>query len=161
MTLPDHLLVANTEKLNLSTVGEIKDWLGMEAVGNSPYAALYLENLKSLIEFAEQSKESPSSYDATESAALTLAGIIARKSESRYQKIRVSFDGSAVPEIEGVTPLREVDEADIMLASVMVNPDHPEFKNFEGSIAMHEIHSALQEETRNGLLNDKNQDTQF
>jgi hypothetical protein len=85
--------------------------------------------------------------------------MIARKSESRYQKESVAFDGSAVTEIEGVTPLREVDEADIMLASVTINPDHPEFKNYENAVAMLEIHKALHEETNNGLLNDKNQDS--
>ena len=159
MPLPDHLFAANTEKLDLSTVGEIKVWLNAEAIGNSPYAALYLENLKSLVEFTGQGKETPGPYGATELAALTLAGMVARKSESRYQKESVAFDGSAVPEIEGVTPLRQVDELDIMLASVTINPDHPEFKNYENSVAMLEIHKALQEETNNGLLNDKNQDS--
>ncbi len=160
MPTPDHLLASNSEKLTLSTQGEITDWLNMEAIGNSAHAAAYLEALRNVTkEVTENGGFADSVLSAdqariAEDALVTYTGMLARRSEDNFQKQQSRPDGDFIEEIEGITPFREVSDMDIMVTSTEVNPDHPNFKNYQDSNMMLIIHKKIEAEARAALERD-------
>ncbi len=156
MKSPDHLLAANTDRLPISTQAEVQSWLHTEAIGNTAHAAMYLDRLREITEIAESMKGTPEGSLLMDTITL-LAGEIGRSSEKNFQKQKVLDDGTALYEIEGVTPFREVNDNDIMLTAVKFNANHPEFKNYENSEGVTVLHQNIESLVRQDLKNDQEQ----
>ncbi len=126
----------STERLALSTAGEIKDWLG-KVSPTSPESTVFLDGMRTLIDDAA-AQEDRESARTTETAALILAGAIGQKSEEAFQrKVTAGLDAS-----------REVTDGNILAATVEFNPDHPSFKGYTDSAEVFAVAQALDQIVR-------------
>lgn len=132
--------IQTQERQTLDTVDQIDNWLNNEAVGNSPYAAAYLDKMRSLISYSNEHK-GPS--DSTAFSAHLLAGMIGRKSEARYQQ-----QLTQPSEIPGVIPVREVTDGDILGVVTEFSPDHPNYKGYASAEDAWRVHQVIDEVVR-------------
>jgi len=138
-------LVTTEPMLAISTVGEIHDWINHEAVGSSAHAATYLEAMRELMDYVDEKEPDPTGQDETKVAVYTLASTIGQFSERNFQKKHVDTQGNLIDEVDGVVPVREVSDANILFAAVQFNPDHPEYKGYEGSDVIFKVHNAVED----------------
>lgn len=140
MSNPNNLSHIKHEKLTVSTVGEIDNWLENEAVGNTAMSASYLDHMRSLIAFAKDNQQR-----TLEDNVYMLAGVIGRSSEDRLANIARQDGGDLPVEIEGIAPLREVTEDDIVSSAAKFDMTNPDYKGYNDSIEVSLAHSYIME----------------
>jgi hypothetical protein len=140
MSNPNNLSAPKYEKLTISTVGEITHWLEEEAVGATAMPAIYLEKLRSFITFANDNDQR-----VLADTALMLAGVIGRTSEDRLADAARLNGGILHTEIDGITPLHEVTEDDIVTSAAQFDLTNPDYKGYNDSIEVSLVHSYIME----------------
>lgn len=132
----------STERLAISTVGEVEEWLSM-VNPTSPESTVFLDGMRSIIADTESSQYTDESAKKTRRAALTLSHSIGQRSERSFQaKVADGLDAS-----------REITDGIILAAAVEFDPNHPSFKGYQDSADILAVYEALEQVVRQEVPN--------